>query len=150
MGMPYGMADLLAKKYAILQQQADTGQYNAVSNRIGVDAAAGLDRVKAGILPGESAANIGLTRAQAMEAEARKRNIDENIKWISPLNKANIALMGANTFEARSRGGLYGAQTDVAREGMRGFDLFGGMASADPLQSRLRDITSNWRFLSEL
>jgi hypothetical protein len=146
MGMPYGMMGLLERKYAIMQQQADTGQFNAVTNRTGVDAAANLDRVKAGILPNESTANIGLTRAQAMESDARKRNIDENMKWIGPLNKANISLLGANAFESRSRGGLLGAQTATTSQNNSMFDL----GLADPLQSRLRDITSNWRFLSEL
>ena len=94
-GMPYGFADLLAKKYAILQQGADTQQ-------LGTVAAAGLDNVRAKLLPGQTAADIAKTNAETA-------NIGETTKFIAPLARSGIALQGA-------QGGLYKSQAAASDE----------------------------------
>ncbi len=83
MGMPPGFQALLDRKYAIMQQQADTA-------RVGVDAAANLDRVRASILPAESQSNIA-------ESTARTTNLGLTGRTIIPLANANIGLLGAQT-----------------------------------------------------
>lgn len=72
-GMPDGFADALALKYAILQQQANSASQNADTQRITGLASANADNVRAGLLPGETAAQIGLTQAQiGLTAEQQK------------------------------------------------------------------------------
>lgn len=94
---------LLARKYDIMQQNAD-------SQRLGVNAAAELDRTRAGLLPAESAANIALTGAQRGLAQANTRNTDETTAYIAPLAKANIGYIGAQAGEASARRGLINSQ----------------------------------------
>lgn len=96
-------AGLLGRKYDILQQQADT-------QRMGMRADANLANVRAGLLPIESKANVGLTEAQtgftdanAGLATSRARATDEEAKYIGPIAKANIG-------ESQARGRLYGSQ----------------------------------------
>lgn len=89
-------AALLGRKYDILQQDADT-------SRLGMRASANLNTVRAGLLPAESKAGIGLTTAQTALAGANARNVDETTKTIAPLANASIGLSG-------SQGRLYGAQ----------------------------------------
>lgn len=55
-GMPPGFDALIARKYAIQQQEAD-----ARSNAL--DASANVDNIKAGLMPAESAANVAKTEA---------------------------------------------------------------------------------------
>lgn len=83
MGMPPGFQALLDRKYAILQQQADTA-------RVGVDAAANLDRVRANLMPAESQANTA-------ESAARTTNLGLTGRTIIPLANANLGLIGAQT-----------------------------------------------------
>lgn len=83
-------AALLGRKYDILQQQADTA-------RLGMQASANLDTVKAGLLPAESRANVNLNTAQAGLVGATTRQQDEETKTIAPLARASIAQSGAQT-----------------------------------------------------
>ena len=87
----------LAQKYAIMQQQADTA-------KLGMTASANLDTVRAGLMPAESKAGLGLTAAQAAMANAGARNTDESTKYLGLTARANA-------FNATQQGGLYGAQT---------------------------------------
>ena len=61
----YGLSELLGRKYSILQQQANAQTSQAGAAVTSANAAAGLDRVKTQLLPGETAAGIGLTNARA-------------------------------------------------------------------------------------
>jgi len=97
MAMPRGFAELIRRKYDIMQQAQDT-------TRMGTEAAANLDRVRAGLLPGESRANIGklladtgLTNVQAREfapTAAAQRGL-----WGTQgaVNKAEVGRIGADT-----------------------------------------------------
>jgi hypothetical protein len=113
----------LDRKYANMEQD--------VANRgIGLRAAANLDNVRAGLLPKESAANIGLTNAQAGLAGANARNVEAGIPYVGRIAEAGIA-------ETQNRGRLYGSQAtgeDQLNQGMRGMfrlkemeDFFGRM-----------------------
>lgn len=101
-GMPPGFAQALALKYGILQQQA-----NAQSKSL--DAAANLDTVKAGLLPGQTAADIG-------ETQARTANISETTKTIAPESTARVGLMGAQTKNYDANTGLTTVQTEGQKQ----------------------------------
>lgn len=113
-GMPTGFAQALATKYALLRQQA-----NAQTKTANADA--NLTDVKAGLMPAESAATVGLTNAQA-------RNTDETTKFIGPLAHANI-------FNTMEQGGLFHQQAvgegqlNKVSKGL--FGKPGGMPTAD-------------------
>jgi hypothetical protein len=95
-GMPYGFQQALDRKYAILAQ--DTA---ARANAANADA--NLTNVRAGLLPAESAANVGLTVAQTGQARAQTHSIDENTKFVKPLAEASI-------FNTKAQGTLFGQQ----------------------------------------
>lgn len=95
-GMPAGFEAALDRKYAILAQ--DTA---ARANAANADA--NLTSVRAGLLPAESAANVGLTRAQTGLTGAQTKSVDENTKQIKPLAEASI-------FNTTAQGALFGQQ----------------------------------------
>lgn len=112
-GMPPGFADLIRQKYAILQQQADAGTLTATANADAAAAAAGLDRARTKIVPAESEASIGLTRAQAGLAGSQSRFTDEQAKYFGKTALADIdykkalgtqALSGARLNDANTKG----------------------------------------------
>lgn len=112
-GMPPGFADLIRQKYAILQQQADAGTTTANANAGAAAAAARLDTTRARLLPGESEANVGLTRAQAGLAGSQSRFTDEQAKYFGQSALADIqykkalgtqAISGAELNRANVRG----------------------------------------------
>lgn len=119
------MADIdfnyfLARKYALLAQGADAQTTNAASGAIQANAqataataAAGLDNVRAGLLPAESKSQIGLQGAQASL-------IGQQASVVVPEANARIADLTANT-------ALTGTQTKVlTREKLTPFSsLFG-------------------------
>ena len=90
MAMPSGMMEFLNRKYAILQQQANATTQNAATAAMTGRAAANLDTVRAGLMPAESQANVGLTKANTQLA-----NI--NAAWLPRINEANIANTQAST-----------------------------------------------------
>jgi hypothetical protein len=108
MGMPYGMAGLLAQKYAILQQGADaeTMRARATSEALGRTSVAesNLDNVRAGLMPQQ--VNAEVKRMLAEEARIR-----EETKYVDDLAKSSIGLNSANAYNARMQGGNYGADT---------------------------------------
>lgn len=123
-GMPYGFAQALAQKYAILKQNADAQTVTANSG-------AHLDDVRAGLLPAESAANVGLTKAQTAQTA-------ETTKYVGPLAKANI-------FNTRAQGHLFGSQaTGEDQLNKMSTSLFkpkvGLPAADDALTGQLRSI----------
>lgn len=94
--MPAGMSELLERKYMILQQHADANseQARATTTSAGTNAmvgksAANLDNVRAGLLPAESAANIGLTRANT-------GLIGQQAKYFGPESMARVANLRAD------------------------------------------------------
>lgn len=88
-GMPLGFQQALDRKYALIAQ--DTA---ARANAANADA--NLTTVRAGLLPSESKANVGLTQAQT-------RSVDENTKFVKPLAEASI-------FNTKAQGTLFGQQ----------------------------------------
>jgi hypothetical protein len=95
-GMPYGFQEALDRKYALMAQ--DTA---ARANAANADA--NLTNTRAGLLPAESKANVGLTVAQTGLAGAQARGVDENTKFVKPLAEASI-------FNTRAQGTLFGQQ----------------------------------------
>jgi hypothetical protein len=67
------------------------------------NAEANVNNTRAGLMPAESKANIGLTVAQTGQAGAQTRSIDENTKFVKPLAEASI-------FNTRAQGSLFGQQ----------------------------------------
>lgn len=95
--MPAGMAELLDRKYAILQQQANATSEqaratttNAATSAMVGKASANFDNVRAGLLPAESAANIGLTKANT-------GLIGKQTEYFGPEALARINNMRADT-----------------------------------------------------
>ncbi len=106
MAEPVDFNYFLARKYAILQQQADAGSEqarattsNAATAAMTGAAAARLDNVNANLRPGESAANVALTRAQTGLTANQAR-------VVIPTAEAAIRAQDAQT-------GLVGTQTKV-------------------------------------
>lgn len=109
---PVDFGYFLGRKYAQLQQQADAGTTQAASgavqaaaNATAAKAAAGLDNVKANLLPGESAASIGLQRAQTqLVGNQALTTIPESEARIG-LDRANTSLIGTQN-KVLTRDGL--------------------------------------------
>lgn len=92
----------LRQKYAQLQQQADATTQNAQTSSVVGRAAANLDNVRAALMPAESKANIGLTRANTGQAIANTGLITEQAKIVAPESAARIANMNADTALTRT------------------------------------------------
>lgn len=111
----------LNRKYNLLQQGANTADVtaaattrNAATAALTGEAAAALDRVRARLLPAESAANIGLTQAQTGLTS-------QQASIVAPESQARIANLGAQT-------GLTTTQNQVLR--YTGLGEEGGLAPA--------------------
>jgi hypothetical protein len=123
----------LGRKYAVMQQSADADTTRANAGLISANAGANLDTVRAGLLPAESKANIGLTVANTGLANAGAAQTTEETRYIGPKARADIAESGA-------RGGLYGAQATGERElNVMSPFKFGGLGNSS-LEDRLRTI----------
>lgn len=92
------MSFWLGRKYSILQQQADATTQNASTAATTGAAAANLDRTRANLMPGESAASIArmgaetnLANQQASvvvpESRARVRNMDADTSYTGTQNR---------------------------------------------------------------
>lgn len=101
-GMPQGFQELLDRKYAILQQQADT-------SRIGVQAGANLDNTRAHLMPLETDANVA-------ESRARTTNLGLTGQTILPLANSTIGLQGAQGRNLDAETLLTGEQTTSAKQ----------------------------------
>jgi len=102
MGMPYGFAELLQKKYAIMAQQADAQTTSA-------NAGANLDNVKARLMPGQVEAEIGRTKAETT-------NLGLTGRTIVPLATAQIGLMGSQAKNYDAQSDLTGAETVLKKQ----------------------------------
>lgn len=124
-GLPPMMAELLRRKYDLQQQEVDNAAFNARTTRLGTDAQAKLDMVRAGLLPAESAANIAKTKADTTLTA-------EQAKFVGPLARSSMDLNAANAYQSRASGGLYGAQTGQINQLTKMVPgLFGGMPPKD-------------------
>ncbi len=97
----------LARKYALQQQEADATTTNAGSSRIQAEANAGvaatqakMNTVQTSLMPGESASQNALRRAQALL-------LGEQASVVRPESEANIGVSRANAM-------LTGLQGQVA------------------------------------
>jgi hypothetical protein len=120
MAMPAGMADLLARKYMILQQQADATTKNAATGALVGAAGARLDNTRASLLPGQAAAEIAklgadtlLTKEQTKivlpESQARVRNLNAN----TGLTQAETSLTGERTIGERQLNRVFKVNPDA-------------------------------------
>lgn len=87
----------LNRKYALLQQQADAGTTSANANAVqsaaaanNLNADASLTGVRTTLLPGESAATVGLQNSQA-------GLLDQQAAVVAPESKARIGQISAET-----------------------------------------------------
>ena len=90
MYMPPGFADALARKYAILQQQADATTKNAATTALVGGANAALDTTRNRLLPDQAAAEIAKTKADT-------GLVGEQAKYFGKTALANIANLGSST-----------------------------------------------------
>ena len=88
--IPVEMQQFLDRKYALLQQNADAATKNAETGAMTGAAAAGLDKVRAALLPAESAAGIAKSGAET-------NLFNQQASVVVPESKANIAKIGAET-----------------------------------------------------
>jgi hypothetical protein len=100
-----------------LRQKYDIMRQEATDRGVGLRASANLDTVRAGLMPAESRANIGLTGAQAGLARANTANVNETTRYIGPLASASIG-------ETRGRTRLLGAQSTGEELLNRGVGLY--------------------------
>lgn len=96
-GMPAGMAEFLRTKYALLQQQADATTQNAATAALTGKAAANLDTVRAGLMPAESQANIGLVKANTGLAQANTALTNTQNEWLPRMNLGTLEEQRART-----------------------------------------------------
>ena len=117
----------LARKYALQQQEADATTTNAGSSRIQAEANAGvaatqakMNTVQTSLMPGESASQNALRRAQALL-------LGEQASVVRPESEANIGVSRANA-------ALTGLQGQVLkRQSLTPYaSLIGGGASLGP------------------
>jgi hypothetical protein len=84
-GMPAGFANLLRRKYDLMQQDANARTQQANTGAIVGNAAANLDVVRAGLMPAESRVGIEKTKADTA-------NTLESTKYVGPLAQSQIGL----------------------------------------------------------
>lgn len=123
---------LLARKYDILGQQAAADTTRAQAGMIDANANANLSGVKAGLLPGQTAADIE-------EAKARANLTNVQATTAPGLAKASEAASygSANANNAQSK--LYGAQT--VGETQASSILGGGLTSNPIVQALIRRLS---------
>lgn len=136
----------LARKYAILQQQADadtsragSANISAVAGANAANAAANVDNTRAGLMPAESKSAIALQGAQTALTR-------QQADWFGPeaqsrigLNQANIGYIGTQDAVLRKEGldtrystPMGGALTGVMGAGYQPFRF----SATDPLPRR--------------
>jgi hypothetical protein len=115
----------LGRKYDIQQQTANADTARAGGFVTQSNAAAGLDLVRAGLLPAQTKADINLSAAQAALAGANARNVDETTKFVGPLAKSSIGLNAAQA-------GNQAADTTLTQARVRGLGLLDRLQQLDP------------------
>lgn len=101
-----GFGDMLAQKYNIMQQQANTQE-------LGTTAEANLTNTRAGLLPGQTAAEIGLTQAQTKNVGAQAGEVAANAASARGLQSAEAAQGYAGAAHTEAGIPLLGAQTQL-------------------------------------
>jgi hypothetical protein len=111
---PPGFDQLIAQKYAL-----ETTRTNAMANQANADA--NLTNIKAGLLPGETAANIGLTKANTSGQLINNQYLPQTLM-------ARVGLEGAQANEAQANASQTGLQTNILGRAARAplSSLFGG------------------------
>ena len=90
MGMPSGFAEALARKYQILQQQADATTQNSATTALVGGASVNLDNIKGRLLPGQISSDIAKTNAET-------GLVGQQAKYFGQSALANIANLNAST-----------------------------------------------------
>lgn len=140
-GMPAGFAELLRRKYAIMQQEADAGTLRAGADVTTANSGANLNNIRAGLLPAQA-------RAENLKTEAETGNILETTKYLGPRVKAEIGLMGTQGTNNLAQARLYGKQADgqeVETEGNRILNRGLGLGLMSPFERTRSSIMNNWR-----
>ena len=140
-GMPGGMAEFLRTKYALMQQQADATTQNAATAALTGKAAANLDTVRAGLMPAESRANIGLVKANTGLAQANTRLVGLNADWLPRMNQGTLDEQAARTRSVNTETDL--TLDDATRRFRQPQALTGG--AADYFRS-MSTFLPNWSY----
>lgn len=105
-----GQGTALGAMQVLMTQGASTED---AARMVGVSSAADMENLKARLLPGESSANVGLTRAQAGLAGAQTgltnagaATAREELRWIKPTRLSQISNILADTGRKISETGL--------------------------------------------
>lgn len=122
--MSINWGGLLARKYDIMQQQANADTTRAGAGLITAQSGANLDNVRAGLLPNESAANIA-------EQQARQRNLDATTKYVGPLALSTIGLQ-------KQQGRVYGAQAGLYDSETEGNNILNRGTAFDRFLAQMR------------
>lgn len=134
----------LARKYAILGQEADATTQNAATNALTGKAAAALDATRTQLLPTESAAQVANTIANT-------NLLGEQAKVVGPESQARIGQMNAETAytgtqnKVLTRQGLTplstllgGSLDNVFPRGYNGYSLGNVVPPEPPINSAAR------------
>lgn len=127
--MPSGMAELLRRKYDIMQQGADTQQMGMVAD-------ANLANVRAGLLPAEA-------KASREKMEAETAGTLESNKWIDDLAKSGISLQGTQGRLNVATIGKVNAEASGEREMSKILPTIFGLRRAPDEDDKYRSLISN-------
>lgn len=147
----------LGRKYAAIDQNAaaDTARSQAAVTE--ANANANLTNVRAGLLPAESKATIGLTEAQTQAQQANALQTNTETKYIGPKTLADIMATRAQAGLYGAQSGYYGAQTAGENILNKGLTTFSPRAlpstldqsSGNPLVDAYRRSVLGWGLPSE-
>jgi hypothetical protein len=113
----------LSQKYRLLGQNAAADTTRANAAMVSAQGGANLDNVRAGLLPAESKANIGLTNAQMGLANANARNVDETTKFVGPLARSSIGVNTAQAGNLDADAAFTGQRTESAKRSGLAFSI---------------------------
>lgn len=131
-GLPMGMADFLARKYDIMQQQANAGMIAARS-------AANLDNVKAGLLPAESRALIEKQAAERGLTQAETYRTNETAAQIAPLATAEIGYKKSASRQNYATANSLDTESSLSRDRAKYSLDFGNLLGGGGLDAILRN-----------
>lgn len=121
---PPGFDELIARKYAIMQQHANAATTEATAN-------ANLTNVKAGLLPSESAADVARTQAETAGQNITNRFLPDTLGSAVKLNMANAGRIDVDTKVAKTSltplGSLFGFSGGMSS----GLGSYGGFGLSD-------------------
>lgn len=133
----------LGRKYAAIDQNAaaDTARSQAAVTE--ANANANLTNVRAGLLPAESKATIGLTQAQTQAQQANALQTNTETKYIGPKTLADIMATKAQAGLYGNQGSYYGALSageGITNNALKNYDprLVNSGDPNNPLVQRVR------------